>query len=279
MKRVMTMTTVVLALLGACGGDDGAAPIDAAVDAPPIPEGCIAADVRDDKTVNVGGQVIDFTTGAPVAGATVDLTTGWDVDDNFPASACPLLGSVTTNGDGRFGPVAILAGSTSNPPVVLFIVHGGGRAPTLSDNRACAEPTCFLEHTISAPSSALADAWRTELAAGGMTAAQTRGLVAFLFKNGNGSPAAGVAPFQGQLATTALRPGPDVRFLAADRTALAPAAQATTTAAGVALIGVDVTAQAMYVGGRRSNDAWASTGCLVVPPAIFVEDKTVSPPP
>lgn len=277
MKRLLAL---VPALACACGGgDDGTSPVDAAIDAPPVPEGCIAADVRDDKTITVSGQVIDFTTGAPVAGATVDVTTGWDVIDNVPAAQCPLLASLTTDGQGRFGPMPILAGSTRNPPIVLFIVHGGGRAPTLSDNTSCAATTCNLGHTIPAPSSALADAWRTELAAGGMAQAQSRGLVAFLYKNADGTPAAGVAPSQGTLTTVPLQAGTQVRFVAVDRVGLAPVGQAVTTGAGVALVGTSATAQAAYIGGRRGNELWAGTGCLVVSPAIFLEDRTVSPPP
>jgi len=31
------------------------------------------------------------------------------------------------------------------------------------------------------------------------------------------------------------------------------------------------------VGGRRDAERWAETGSLIVPAAIFVEDKTVTP--
>ena len=282
LATVAPLVRVLVPVLAcACGGgDDGAAPIDAAVDAAiDAPEGCIAPELRDDKVVTVSGRVDDFTTGEPVRGATVDITTAWDVPDNVPPAACPRLASLTTDSQGRFGPVDVMAGSTQNPPVILFIVHGGGRAPTLSDNRTCAEAHCNLGHTIAAPSSALADAWRTELAAGGMPQAQTRGLVAFLYKNADGTPAAGVAPFSGNLVTVPLEPGRDVRFVGVDRATLAPAAQQATTAAGVALVGIDAAAQAAYLGGRRGSDTWSGTGCLVVSPAIFVEDKLVSPPP
>jgi hypothetical protein len=274
MKRLLGLVACLSCACG--GGDDGVTPpADASVD---VPEGCIAPEVRDDKTVTVSGQLVDFTTRAPVAGATVDLTTGWDVVDNFPAASCPLLASLTTDAQGRFGPVDIAAGSSQNPPVVVFIVHGGGRAPTISDNRACAAPTCNLGHTIGAPSATVADAWRTELAAGGMPQAASRGLIAFLYKNADGTPAAGVAPYQGTLVTVGLTAGTQVRFVAADRAALAPRAQTVTTEAGVALVGVDADQQAAYIGGRRGNDGWTGTGCLVVAPAIFVEDKTVTPP-
>ncbi|HVV82367.1 MAG TPA: hypothetical protein VHE35_04780 [Kofleriaceae bacterium] len=263
-------------LAGACGGgDDGVAP---PIDAPPeVPPGCIGNDVRATKTVTVSGQVVDITTGDPVGGATVDLTTGWDVTGNFPKPECPLLGSLTTDAQGRFGPLAILAGSSQNPPIVVFVVHGGGRAPTLSDNRACAAPTCNLGHTIAAPSTEVAEAWRTELAAGGMTSAATRGLVLFKYKEADGMPAAGVVPSQGTLVTTPLRPGPDVRFVDAARADLMPAAQTATTASGQALVGIDADQGAIYVGGKRGGDTWDGTGCLVVSPAIFVEDKTVTP--
>lgn len=265
-------------LLACGGGDDGVTPPqpDAGVIVPP---GCIQPDVRDRTTVTVSGQVVDFTTGAPVAGATVDVTTAWDVVGNFPAADCPLLATLTTDAAGRFGPRAVAAGSTVTPPILAFVVHDGGRALTLSDARTCAAATCDLGHTIAAPSAAQAAQWRADLGTGGMAAAATRGLVAFTYKNSDGSPAAGVAPSVGNLVTVPLTPGPQVRFVDPARAALLPAAQATTSAAGVALIGVDATAGAAYLGGKRGAEAWAGVGCLVVPGAIFVEDKTVSPPP
>lgn len=265
------------ACLLACGGDDGVTPQpDAGVVVPP---GCIQPAVRDNTTVTVSGQILDFTTSAPVPDATVDVSTAWDVAENFPAADCPLLATMTTDAQGRFGPLAVQAGSTLVPPIVVFVVHGGGRAPTISDARICAAATCDLGHTIAAPSSELAAQWRTDLASGGMTDATTRGLVAFLYKNTDGSPAAGVAPSTGTLVVNPLSPGPQVRFIDPARSALMPVAQTTTSASGVALIGVNATHQAAYLGGKRAADSWAGTGCLVVPAAIFVEDKTVSPPP
>lgn len=274
MKRALAIVPVWFV---ACGGsDDGpVVPPDAR---PPVPEGCIDNDTRAKKTVTVSGQVIDFTTSQPVAGATVDLTTAWDVVDKIPKPECPLLGTATTDAQGRFGPVDILAGSTVNPPVVLFTVTGADRARTLSDARTCAQDTCNLGHTIAAPSTTLAAQWRADLATGGMTEADTRGLVAFLYKNGDGSPAMGVVPFQGSLVTQDLRPGLDVRFVDAARSALMPAAQTTTSSSGVAIIGIDAPEKASYFGGRRGNDAWNGTGCLVIEGAIFVEDKSVQPP-
>lgn len=277
MRYLLALAPAMLsALLGCGGGDDGATPEpDAGVVVPP---GCVQPDVRDNTTVTVSGQILDFATSATVPGATVDVSTAWDVSENFPAANCPLVATMTTDAQGRFGPMALQAGSTLAPPIVVFIVHGGDRAPTISDARTCATATCNLGHTIAAPSSALAAQWRTDLAAGGMTEAATRGLVAFTYKNTDGSPAAGVTPQTGTLVVNPLAPGPQVRFIDAARSALMPVAQATTSASGLALIGVNATHQAAYLGGKRATDGWAGSGCLVVPGAIFVEDKTVSPP-
>ena len=75
---------IVTTLLPSCLRDNPGGP-EPEPDAspPPPPDGaqpgdCIAVDVRARKTVVVSGTVVDFATGAPVAGATVDITTGWD---------------------------------------------------------------------------------------------------------------------------------------------------------------------------------------------------------
>lgn len=270
--KVLAALAPALALCSACtSGDDG--PTEP-------PPGCVPSAVRDGTTVSVSGTVRDFATLAPVAGVTVDLTTAWDVTGNIPKPECPLLGSDTTDASGHFGPVEIQAGSSQTPPIVLFIVHGGDRAPTMSDNRTCSEPTCNLGHDIPTPSAALAARWRTDLAAGGMADAATRGLVAFLYKAGGGVPAEGVEPIASS-EPPRLRPGLDVRFVGPDRGDLLPATQATTSASGLALIGVasatTATDHSILVGGQRGTDAWSVTGSLVADGFIFFEDKTVSP--
>lgn len=164
-------------------------------------------------------------------------------------------------------------------------VEGGGRALTLSDNRACANGAsdpCHLDHTIAAPSAALAAQWRADLASGGMADAAHRGLIAFLFKNRDGSPAAGVQPTAETFID--LRPGADVRFVDASRGGLTPATDVATSAAGVAVIGTMAIGPAgpatgtIGIGGLRAAEQWVSTGSLIVPDAIFIEDRTASPP-
>ncbi len=81
-----------------------------------------------------------------------------------------------------------------------------------------------------------------------------------------------------------LHPGADVRFVDASRGGLTPATDTTTSAAGVALIGTIALGPGgpatgrMDIGGRRAPARWEPTGSLIVPDAIFVEDRTVSPP-
>lgn len=265
----------VLPLCSACmlGDDSGPAP---------VPPGCVDSTTRETATVNVSGTIRDFTTLQPVAGATIDLTTAWDVTSNLPAAACPLLGSVTSDEAGRFGLVAIAAGSSQQPPIVLFMVRGGGRAPTLSDNRTCTAATCDLGHDIAAPSAALAASWRADLAAGGMADAAHHGLIAFLYKEADGAPAEGVEPLA-SVDPIVVRPGLDVRFVGPDRGALLPATQATTSSSSVALLGVanptTATDHEIDVAGRRGMDTWSATGTLVADDFIFVEDRTMQPPP
>lgn len=269
-----------LASLAACGAD-ALEPSEPA----PAPAHCIQPDVRRAITVEVSGTIVDFTTGQPVPGATVGITTAWDTEGDIPADDCPLLATVTTDAEGRFGPLAVYAGAGTFFPVMLFRVAGGGRALTLSDNRACANGAsdpCHLDHTIAAPSATLAAQWRTALADGGLPDADHRGLIAFLFKERDGAPAAGVAPNTD--AFIALQPGADVRFVDASRGGLTPATDAATSAAGVAVIGTMAlgpaapTTGTIGIGGLRAAEQWVSTGSLIVPGAIFVEDRTASPP-
>jgi hypothetical protein len=246
----------------------------ACTDTPPDPperEPCVAADVRAGKIVAVSGKVVDFVTGAPVANTIVDVTVGWDSGNGFPPDECPLLATLVTGADGRFGPVTVHAGSPLNPSIMLFLVHGGDRAPTSSDNRTCFDAVCTLDHTIAAPSNSLASAWRSELASGGMRNASTRGLVAFQFKNADGSPAADVQPTYDE-GRFAFVPGTEARFLDHDRSTLLSATQRATVGSGVALLSRDKIS-AILVGGLRGAQRWATTGCLTTPGWIFLEDK------
>jgi hypothetical protein len=267
--------------LAACG-DNPDALRDASGEPPPMdaaPPSCVDPALRPMKSVEVTGAVVDFATGAPIAGVTVDVITAWDViAPAFPSPACPLLATLTTGPDGTFGPATVLAGSVFDPSIILFMVHGGDRADTASDNKTCTESTCTLDHTIAAPSAALAASWRSELTAGGMTDAATNGLIAFKFKNTDGTPAAGVtAQIDENFAPRDLRTGEEVRYLAADRAAVAPGTQRVTTDSGVALVGFAAVESAGYIAGRRSAQTWGATGCFMQPGWIFLEDRTVSP--
>lgn len=260
----MKHVVAAVALLAACnmGDPDDPPPID-------NPAAC-EPEIRATKRVTVSGTVIDFATAAPVGGATVDIGTAWDGSER----ACPVIDSVTTRADGTFGPIEVAAGSTGDPVFMMFRVHGADRALTASDNRTCPEASCTLTHVIPTPSRALADSWRGALADGGMADADTRGLVAFEYKNLDGVGAAGVVPSvfflgSGQRAVT---PGLEVRFLDADRASMMPVAASSTSASGVALVGIEN--PSIYIGGNSATAVWNATGCLVVDGAIFLENRT-----
>jgi len=193
---------------------------------------------------------------------------------------CALITTLTTDASGRFGPVTVDAGSTEFPPILLFLVHDGDRAPTSFDARAtCAigDDECSpLDVSIPAASAALDRAWRTELAAGGMADAATRALVAFRYKNTDQTGATGVTPNIGNISPIRkLIPGIEVRFLDTDRTTLLPTTQTATTDTGVALIGHDVGTGRVDIGGVRDTDQWLGIGCLEVSGSVFFEDNTV----
>lgn len=273
----MRATTLPLlaACLAACGDTLPPDPVAA-------PDHCVQPDDRLNQIVRVSGTINDFTTGQPVSGATVDISTAWDTEGDIPAADCPWLATVTSDERGRFGPLQVYAGTGLTLPIMLFRVEGGGRALTLSDNRACtpgSNDTCILDHTIAAPSAALAAQWRADLADGGMADADRRGLIAFLYKNSDGSPAADVQPTRDSFDVP--RPGLDVRFIDAGRAGLTPATDVATSTAGIALAGIvpisGLAQGTTDVGGRRDAERWAETGSLIVPAAIFVEDKTVTP--
>ena len=223
--------------------------------------------------VTVTGTVIDFSTKAPVAGATVDLTTAWNGQPGFPGpDACPILASVETRADGKFGPITIDVGSERDENFVLFLIDGAGRAPTASDNRICAEASCALDHTIAAPALAVADNWRAALGAGGMANADGRGLIAFEFREKDGSAAERVTAEYLADKVMALTPGTEVRYVDAARTGLAPASAPSTTTSGVALVGPPQD-KGSFIGGNRDGIGWQLTGCLLEDGWIFLEDR------
>jgi len=257
--------------------DDNPPPVDAPP--PDVSNGCISPETRARHRLPISGTVVDFVSGAPVAGATVDVTTGWDTRGYVPDPSCPLIASLVTNADGTFGPLTVDAGTIDTPPILLFLVHGGDRAPTSFDSLApCAYGITACDSlTVSIPAaSATLDAtWRADLAAGGMPDAATRTLVAFRFKNTDQTGAAGVVPIETFQNLHELVPNTEVRFLAADRSTIAPTTQTATTSSGVALVGRDLGTGRINIGGRRSSESWSSIGCLLVPGFTFVEDKTV----
>jgi len=272
---------MLLLLVSGCFGRGDDENLPPPVDAPPpnVP-GCVTNETRQQLEIAIDGIVLDFATQDPVAGVTVDVTTGWDVAGNVPRADCPLIATLTTDADGRFGPVTVNAGSTEFPPILLFLVHGGDRASTSFDARAaCAigDGTCNpLTVSIPAASAALDTAWRTELAAGGMVSAATRALVAFKYKNTDQTGAADVVPNVGNI--TPIRDlirGTEVRFLAPDRATLLPVAQNATTDSGLALIGLDNGTGRVDLGGKRVTDQWLSVGCLESSGFTFFEDNTV----
>jgi len=262
---------------GGGGGDDGdGSPSDGGGSGEPD---CVSAQTRARHTVIVSGQVVDWATQEPVDGADVEVNTAWDTLEDFPA-ACPSVVALDTDGDGRFGPEETEIGSPLEPPIVLFMVSGDDLARVASDQRlVCDAPDCGnLGHTIAAPSRDLADDWRAELERGGMANAAGRGLVLFSFRNPDGTPAEGVTPWRSLLVDTqTLEPGTEVRFLEEDLTTLASPATATTTASGVALIGVDESSSAEFIGGSRDSQEWVETGVLDPPGWFFLEDRQQSP--
>jgi hypothetical protein len=97
-------------------------------------------------------------------------------------------------------------------------------------------------------------------------------------RNPDGTPAEGVSPWRSLLVDTqALEPDSEVRFLEDDLTTLAPPGTTTTTASGVALIGVDESSGAEFIGGSRGADRWVETGVLDPPGWFFLEDRQQSP--
>ncbi len=269
MKHLAMLGVVLAVVLGAGCMDSG----DDLGNFPPPPQPQPLPPAKPHRML-IDGTVLDFTTGAPVAGATVDLGTAWGSEPH------PRLVTTTTGADGRFGPIEL---ATLGSDYVLFTVTGAGRTRTLSDNHECEGQLCTLTHRLVVPSSTLAAQWRSDLAAGGMPDAATRGLIAFQYQQPNsdvGSP--GVVPYGlvdagGDHPTERdLRGGPEVRFVGADRAALLPATQTSTSEAGVAVISADDSSLA-FIGGKRQLEDWALTLCLVENGAIFLEDREESP--
>lgn len=269
----MTRLIWMLALLG-----QGCLSNDAPPPPPEAPAGCVQASVREQMLLTVRGTVVDFATGAPVAGATVELGTAWEFIDDGHAPGCPLLGSAVTDAAGQFGPLQVWAGSSRAKPIVLFTVRGAGRAPTRSDATTCADDRCALDHTIAAPSAELVASWRAGFAPG-TPAVPERGLIVFAFSNLDHTAAAGVRPYTDGIVDVFSFPGRAPRFLESDRATLAPVEQTTTTTTGVAVLDPgDDLGSSIDIAGRRGAEEWLPTGCLLEAGYVFVEDRGLSAP-
>ncbi len=268
------------------GGDDPAQP-DAGPGATP---GCGAPEPGRNSVMTVSGQVVDYASGEPIAGAEVAINVAWDPANPFPTECAPL-DTLMTGEDGRFGPAEVDLQTIQYFPIVLLRVTGDEITPTASDQRLdCGEDgfDCGeLDHRIAAPSREVFAAWREELMAGGMTDADDRGLVAFEFRNPDAMPASDVIPWIGLIGEDALEPGTQVRFLEEDRATLAPPDTAATTASGVALIGLlpsdgvddgyDPEDALDFIRGTRVSDGWDETGVITAPGWVFLEDKQQAP--
>lgn len=288
--------TVMLGLTLCAGcelyfGDDDSPPLvpDARVGQPPDagPADCLPETSRTaDCEVDVGGELVDFTTGAPVGPAQLRVTTAWDTVPFFPPVSCPALGFVTAGADGLFDALDVRCDSPAHPPVLLVTVDdppGGADllAPFAVDQRL----TCLTSPpqdcgsaggVIAVPSAAMASAWRTELAAGGMPNAAQRGLVLYAFFELDGSPATGVVPtIREGTVDRVLIAGTEVRFVAGDLESLVRADAGMTGTSGIAIIAL--AGDAALIGGLRGTERWDPVGVMVSPGWWFYETRTISP--
>ncbi len=245
------------------------------------PDVAITGNCSGATEVEVAGTVVDSVTGAPVAGASVELTEAWVASRSFPRDGC-RIGSATTNAAGRFGPLIVRA--TDSSPTIVMLVTGGGRAPTIADRDASCLFGCrTIDERIEAPSLELAESWRQELYDGGMEYALNRGLVAYTFMDDNDAPSSGVKPSRindnfiiEEPEQRELQPGSEVRFLGLDRETLAAPDQVETGRSGGALIGSTGDARGYFrVEGTRSSRRWPSVGVMVATGWIYVESGHV----
>lgn len=287
--RARALWAVALAAHGAgCSfyfsDDDDGPPIAADAGVGPGPDGSPAICLGDsertaDCRVDLAGTVVDLASGAPVR-ADVRVTTAWDtLPPTLPAS-CPELARLSAGADGRFAGAALRCDSPRHPPILLLLVDDppgapDQLAPTAIDFRlTCrtspADDCGELDVEVPVAWSEAAASWRAVLAAEGVPGAATRGLVLLAYLEAVGGPAAGVVPIvrDGTL-DRALRPGEEVRFVAADLS-LVRADATATGATGLALIFLDTTTA--YVGGVRGGTSrWEPTGVLFGDGWIFHE--------
>lgn len=269
MRRSSLLSVLTLTgALAACSDRDETPIITSIPVAPCGPDPAL-----DELDVTVQGTVVDFLTGEPRAGVTVDVARVWEPEAVFPDDSCSVA-KLTTDAAGRFGPVSVKLGpapSLFESKYVLFLAQGDEISPTGSDNRVMVGST--IDHTIAAPSLELIDTWRSELDEGGMNAARTRGLVAYRYDEADGTPATGVIAQRATiLGNNTLERGSEVRYLSADRATLQPVSRPSTTASGLALIGVaPIDRGTVEIAGARNGESWGDIGCLVGEGWVFLE--------
>ncbi len=240
------------------------------------PDVAITGNCAGSTEIQVAGTIVDLVTGVPVPGASVDLTEAWTASRSFPADGC-RIGTATTDAAGRFGPVSVRA--SDSDPVIVMLVTGAGRAPTIADRSvSCVFGCGSVDERIEAPSLDLATRWREELYAGGMEYALNRGLVAYTFVESDKAPSPDVVPahrsdnFLDTEDAGPLHPGSELRFLDADRETLASPDQSSTTSSGQALIGRAGDSRGYFrVEGTRGTSRWPSVGVIVATGWIYVE--------
>ncbi len=257
-------------------------------DAAPLSQ-CLTQSQRSvDCHYDLSGTVVDLAAQAPVADPVeLHLTTAWDDPPYlFPGDQClPLEVSSVASG-GAFALTAVPCDSPIHPPIAFVEVvpgPGGSIARVAWDYKLTCGSTsvpadcgAVAMATLAVPSAAQVAAWRAQMLADGMADADTRGLVLMLYRELDGTPAAGVQPTQQEnTMELPLPPGSSVRFLAADRVTLIRADATTTGISGLAIIAIgDGSAR---IGGARNAEHWAPTGVLASPGWIFAEDRTKSP--
>ena len=265
-------------LVGGCLGDSGGEPglgADSGTRSPDARPGSDGAEHCASEgrpfAVTVSGTAFDFVTGEPYPDVFEIRYGAWHLTEPV---VCFQDGTIAA-GDGTFSASALaLGGSSFDPPILVLSPGAGGLAPMLSDRTlTCTGDECGVsDFRMPVLSRDTEQAWREELAAGGMTDAATRGLVVFRCREADGSPADGVAPRVFSLAEDGerrLEPGTEVRFLAEDREALLAADAEVTGSAGLAILAVPD--ELALVSGERGAKSWEGVGVIAVPGTLFTE--------
>jgi hypothetical protein len=235
---------------------------------------------------DVSGTVVDLATQAAVTDPVeLHLTTAWDDPPwLFPPDACPPLAEQSVGSGGAFSLMSAPCDSPAHPPFALVEVvpgPGGSVAKTAWDYKltcgAVSDPAdCgAVMATLATPSDAVVQAWRAQMLADGMPNADTRGLALIMYRETDGTPAAGVQPTLAEnTMELPLPPGTAVRFLAADRMTLVRADAVSTGVSGLTIVALPNDSNGR-VGGVRAADSWPPTGIIVSPGWIFSEDRTL----